>query len=152
MANDHSTEMQMHNKRMAAIRGKDTGPELYLRRMLFSAGYRYRIYDPRLPGHPDLWLKKYNTAIYVHGCFWHRHDGCKYSQTPRSRIDFWETKFRKNMARDVEIKESLASKGIRCLIVWECSIRNAQKKTGHPEDLLLRIEGFLHSTIYYEEI
>ncbi len=143
---------KVQNKRMAAIKGKDTGPELFLRKLLFSSGYRYRIYDPRIPGRPDLWLKKYNTAVYVHGCFWHRHDGCKYSQTPMSNREFWESKFNKNIARDSRIKEELARKGIRCLIIWECSIRESQKKTGHPDELLNRVEEYLQGSSSYEEI
>ena len=149
MAADHSSEAY---NRMAAIKGKNTGPEVFLRKMLFSAGFRYRVFSPKLPGHPELWLRKYNTAIYVNGCFWHRHEGCKFAQTPKTKTDFWETKFNNNIARDARIKEELAQKGIRCLIVWECSIRTAQKKTGHPEELLKRIEDYLHGTSCYEEI
>lgn len=103
-------------------------------------------------GHPDLWLKKYNTAIFIHGCFWHRHQGCKFAYTPKSRIEFWTKKFERNISRDSEIKRELANKGIRCLVVWECSIKNARKKTGCPDKLLENITAFLHGDALYLEV
>lgn len=140
------------SKNMAAIKSKNTSPELFLRRLLFSKGYRYRLYSKSIPGHPDLWLKKYNTVVFVHGCFWHRHQGCKYSYMPKSRVQYWATKFEKNTAHDEIVKKQLADKGIKCLIVWECTIKKAKKKNGSPENLLKSVEKFLVSDELYEEI
>lgn len=85
------------SKNMAAIKGKNTKPEVFLRKQLFTAGYRYRNNSSLAPGHPDIWLRKYNTAIFVHGCFWHRHSGCKLCYMPKSRVEFWEKKFTDNI-------------------------------------------------------
>ena len=84
---------ERRSKNMSAIRSKDTKPEIYLRKLLFAEGYRYRIAEKSIPGHPDMFLRKYNTAIFVHGCFWHRHQGCKYAYMPKSRVEFWQKKF-----------------------------------------------------------
>lgn len=140
------------SKNMAAIKSKNTSPELFLRHLLFAKGYRYRVHSSTVPGHPDLWLKKYNTAIFVNGCFWHRHRGCKYSYMPKSRVEYWASKFNKNIAHDVNVKKQLLDHGIKCLIVWECTIKEAKKKQGNPEDLLLQIERFLISNKPFAEI
>ncbi len=92
--------LEDRSKNMAAIKNKNTKPEIYLRKELFSRGYRYRIASPMVPGHPDMYLAKYKLAIFVHGCFWHRHEGCKYSYMPKSRVDFWDKKFKSNIVRD----------------------------------------------------
>jgi len=84
---------------MAAIRSTDTKPEVYIRKELFARGYRYRLHDARIPGHPDLYLSRYNAVIFVHGCYWHRHQGCKYAYTPKSRTEFWKKKFLDNVRR-----------------------------------------------------
>ena len=81
------------SKNMAAIHSKNTKPEIYLRKLMFARGYRYSVNSKSVPGHPDIYMKKYNTAIFVHGCFWHRHEGCKYAYVPKSRIEFWQKKF-----------------------------------------------------------
>lgn len=143
---------EKRSKNMSAIRSKDTSPELFLRHLLFSHGYRYRLYTQSVPGHPDLWMKKYNTAIFVHGCFWHRHAGCKYAYMPKSRIDFWMNKFEKNIKRDDSVRKALEEKSIKCLTIWECTIKKAQKKNGHPELLLDEIKNFLNSNALYIEL
>lgn len=140
------------SKNMSAIKNAATKPEMYIRKMLFSKGYRYRVQATSIPGHPDLWLKKYNTAIFVHGCFWHRHMGCKYAYVPKSRTDFWEKKFETNRTRDQIVRNQLQKMGIRCLVIWECTIRNTKKKTGDPISLLSEIQEFLISTEDYKEI
>ena len=84
------------SKNMAAIHSKNTKPEIYFRKLLFARGYRYSLNSKNIPGHPDVYLRKYNTAIFVHGCFWHRHNGCKYAYMPKSREDFWAEKFETN--------------------------------------------------------
>ena len=140
------------SKNMAAIKSKNTTPEIYLRHLLFAKGYRYSLHSSSVPGHPDLWMKKYNTAVFVHGCFWYRHPNCKYSYMPKSRSEYWSRKFDKNVAHDEAIKKQLVDKNIRCLVVWECTIRKAQKKDGKPEQLLASIEEFLRKDCLYKEI
>ncbi|MBQ6654336.1 MAG: DNA mismatch endonuclease Vsr [Erysipelotrichaceae bacterium] len=149
MADTKSREERSTN--MAAIRSKDTKPEVYLRKLLFSNGYRYRKYSKSIYGHPDLWLKKYNTAVFVNGCFWHRHKGCKYSYMPKSREDYWEKKFESNMARDEKTKEMLAKDQHKCLVVWECTINNAKRYKEEEGLLLERIIRFLNSDEEYNE-
>lgn len=140
------------SKNMSAIKRADTKPEIYIRKMLFKAGYRFRLQTNAVPGHPDLWMKKYNVAIFVHGCFWHRHSGCSYAYMPKSRIEFWSDKFTKNVQRDSLVREQLNVKHIRCLVIWECTIKNAQKKKGDPDNLMKEIESFLLSDRCYQEI
>ena len=137
---------------MAKIRSKDTKPEVWLRTKLFERGYRYRKYVNTIPGHPDIWIAKYNTAVFVHGCFWHRHEGCKYAYTPKSRVEFWTEKFQKNVERDKVIRVELADIGVRMLIVWECTIKRMIKEETVRENCLKHIDQFLLSTSLYEEI
>lgn len=133
------------SKNMSAITRADTKPELFIRKLLFSAGYRYRIQKKEIPGHPDIWMKRYNLVIFVNGCFWHRHQGCRLAYTPKSHTDFWNTKFHKNIQRDKLVREQLKQRNIRCLTIWECSIRKAQKKSGDPQQLINAIENFIKS-------
>lgn len=106
---------------MAAIRGKDTTPEMTLRKALFAVGYRYRIHVKHLPGSPDIVLPRYNSVIFVHGCFWHGHD-CKIAKTPKSNIKFWKEKIERNKTRDSRVIEELMEMGWKVIIVWECSL------------------------------
>ena len=140
------------SKNMSAIKRANTKPELFIRHLLFDAGYRYRLQANKIPGHPDLWMKKYNTAIFVHGCFWHRHKGCTLAYMPKSRLDFWNSKFEKNIQRDKNVLAQLEERKIRCLVVWECTIKQAQKKNGDPYLILKAIEDFLLSEKQYQEI
>lgn len=106
------------SKNMAAIHSKNTKPEIYLRKLLFARGYRYGVNSKSVPGHPDIYMKKYNTAIFVHGCFWHRHEGCKYAYMPQSRVEFWLKKFEANVKRDELVRKELTSKknkSINCM-------------------------------------
>ena len=96
---DKLTQEQRH-RNMVAIRGKGTKPEILVRKFLFSRGFRYRLNHPRLPGHPDLVLRKYRTVIFVNGCFWHGHENCKYFRLPKTNIDFWQKKIERNKERD----------------------------------------------------
>ena len=146
----HDKETRSYN--MSRIRRKDTQPEVFVRKLLFKSGYRYRLQSNKIPGHPDLWMKKYNTAIFVHGCFWHRHKGCPYAYMPKSNVDFWNSKFKKNMERDHIVLEQLKAQNIRCLVIWECTIKKAQKKAGDPLLLLNMIEDFFFSGRMYQEI
>ena len=108
---------------MAAIHSKATKPEMLVRRYLFAHGFRYRVNHPRLPGHPDIVMRKYRTVIFVNGCFWHGHEGCKYFVIPKSRTEFWQTKIDRNKARDKEEQKRLAEMGWHCITVWECQLK-----------------------------
>lgn len=108
---------------MAGIRGKDTKPELILRKALHAKGFRFRLHDKRLPGRPDIVLPKWNVAIEVHGCFWHRHEGCRYATIPKTRPEFWAEKFAANVARDRRNLETLQEAGWRTAVIWECGLR-----------------------------
>ena len=108
---------------MAGIRGKDTRPEWALRRALHARGVRYRLHDRRLPGRPDLVFPRYGAVCLVHGCFWHRHEGCRYATTPATRPEFWARKFRGNVARDRRNERKLGAAGWRVAKVWECTLK-----------------------------
>ena len=140
------------SKNMAAIHSKNTKPEIYLRKLLFARGYRYGVNSKSVPGHPDIYMKKYNTAIFVHGCFWHRHEGCKYAYMPKSRIEFWQKKFDANIKRDEYVRKELASKKIKVLIVWECTIKRMKKDKKTEEEVISLIEKFLLSSEFELEI
>ena len=108
---------------MSRIRGKDTAPELKLRSILHRSGFRFRLHTAALAGKPDIVLPKYSSAIFVHGCYWHRHRGCSNATTPSTRADFWNEKFRRNVERDEENVRQLERAGWKVLIVWECELR-----------------------------
>ncbi|WP_346424282.1 very short patch repair endonuclease [Pseudomonas syringae] len=109
---------------MANIQGRDTQPELKIRKILHAAGYRFRLHYRRLPGKPDIVLPRYRLCIFVHGCFWHRHAGCKYTTFPKTRVDFWEKKFNDTVVRDEKNVSSLLEKGWRVFELWECGLKN----------------------------
>lgn len=143
MADTISPERRSQN--MSAIRSKDTKPEIYLRKLLFAEGYRYRIAEKSIPGHPDMFLRKYNTAIFVHGCFWHRHQGCKYAYTPKSRVEFWQKKFDDNVRRDAVVRTALQENNIKCLVVWECTIKQMMKSPQLRDQIITEICSFINS-------
>ena len=116
---DKATRSRM----MGGIRGKNTKPELSLRRALHARGFRYRLHRKGLPGSPDLVFLRYRAVCFVHGCFWHRHPGCRYATMPKTREDFWETKFAATVARDERSRARLLDAGWRVAVVWECSLR-----------------------------
>ncbi|MCF1183580.1 very short patch repair endonuclease [Marichromatium gracile] len=125
---------------MSRIKGKNTKPEMLIRRGLHARGLRYRLHDRSLPGRPDLVFRKYSTAVFIHGCFWHAH-GCAMSKLPTTRQDFWEVKLAANAARDRKAVDTLQSNGWRVLIIWECSLRGPQRwKEGA---LLDRVADFI---------
>ena len=115
---DRATRSRM----MSGIRGRDTKPEIMVRKYLHAQGLRYRIAPKNLPGKPDIVLPKYRTVVFAHGCFWHRHHGCRYAATPASNKDFWQIKFDQNLARDARVRSQLTEQGWRVLIVWECEV------------------------------
>lgn len=111
---------QTRSRMMAGIRGKDTKPEMTVRRYLHARGFRYRLHDKRLPGRPDLVFPRYRTVLFVHGCFWHQHPGCRYATTPATNAEFWQHKLSANLHRDTRQAEALVVSGWRVLTVWEC--------------------------------
>lgn len=121
---DSATRSRM----MAGIRSKDTKPEMTVRRFLHAKGFRYRLHTRDLPGSPDLVLPKYRVAIFVHGCFWHRHLGCRYTTTPASNIEKWNEKFRANTERDMRKEAALEASGWRVIVVWECELRRTAQE------------------------
>lgn len=125
---------------MSRIKGKDTKPEMLIRRGLHARGLRYRLHDRLLPGRPDLVFPMYNTAVFIHGCFWHAH-GCAMSKLPSTRQDFWKTKLSANSARDRTVVEALQASGWRVLIIWECALRGPQRWT--EEALFDRVANFI---------
>ena len=124
---DHLTIEQRH-KNMAAVKSKDTKPEMVVRKYLWSRGFRYRVNNPRLPGHPDIVLRKYRTCIFVNGCFWHGHEGCKYYRVPKTNTEFWERKISRNRERDREEQKQLARMGWHCITVWECELKGERRE------------------------
>lgn len=140
------------SKNMAAIHSKNTKPEIYLRKLLFARGYRYGVNSKSVPGHPDIYLKKYNTAIFVHGCFWHRHEGCKYAYMPKSRVEFWKKKFEANVNRDEIVRKELLDKKVKVVIVWECTINRMKKNEKFRKEKLSQLENYLKNEKYSLEI
>lgn len=108
---------------MSRIKGKDTKIEVKVRSWLFSKGFRFRKNDRRYPGTPDIVLPKYKTVIFINGCFWHRHEGCRYATTPKTRTEFWINKFEKNVENDRKHKEELETMGWRVITLWECELK-----------------------------
>lgn len=117
-------DSQTRSRLMAGIRGKDTKPELILRRSLHALGFRYRLHVKGISGKPDLVLPKYRAVIFVHGCFWHRHPDCRYASTPSTRPEFWASKFAANVARDNAVRWNLLLDGWRVATIWECAMRS----------------------------
>ena len=111
---------------MSGIRGKDTKPELTIRKALHARGYRYRLHSPAVPGKPDLLLRRYRAAIFVHGCFWHGHD-CHLFKLPSTRTEFWQQKIDRNRARDAEVEAALRDQGWRRLVIWECALKGKSR-------------------------
>lgn len=127
---------EQRSERMSRIRDRDTGPELAVRRLVHRMGYGYRLHRKDLPGRPDLAFISRRKAIFVHGCFWHRHEGCALARLPKSRLDFWGPKLERNRLRDIEKQELLREIGWTFLVVWECEVKN-------EATLMMKIEKFL---------
>jgi len=121
MADVHSTETRSYN--MSRIRSKDTKPEMLVRKFLHAQGFRYKLHDKTLPGKPDLVLPKYKTAIFIHGCFWHGHNSCKYYVVPKTRTEWWLQKINGNIVNDEKAVKALKKDGWKVIIVWECELK-----------------------------
>lgn len=132
---DRATRSRM----MSGIRGKDTQPEMVVRRALYARGLRFRLHDRSLPGRPDIVIKKHRVAIFVNGCFWHGHQGCRYFRLPATNPEFWDGKIAGNRARDARKVHALREAGWRVAVVWECAIRQ-----GRPE-LIADLAKFITS-------
>jgi DNA mismatch endonuclease (patch repair protein) len=135
MADTISKEHRSWN--MSRIKGKDTKPEVRVRSWLFRHGYRFRKNDKRLPGVPDVVLPKYKSVIFVNGCFWHRHEGCKYAYTPKSRVDFWQKKFDQNVVNDKLHRDQLEQMGWKVITIWECELKD------RPEEVMENVSRAL---------
>ena len=118
------------SERMSRIRSSNTAPEVALRRAMHAIGFRFRLHSKGLPGKPDIVLPRHKTVIFVHGCFWHRHSGCKIATTPKSNTEFWVEKFDRNVVRDARTREQLEGLGWRVIVVWECELRSANQVAG----------------------
>ena len=136
MVDKVSKEVRSYN--MSRIRSKDTKPEILVRSYLFSKGLRFRKNDKRYPGSPDIVLPKYKTMVFVHGCFWHLHDGCKYARIPKSNVEYWEKKLYRNRERDEHNQKELEKMGWRVITVWECELKK-DKREHTLEELYVKI-------------
>jgi len=128
---------EQRSRTMRAVRSRDTGPEMIVRRFLHAAGLRYRLHDRRLPGVPDLVFPSRRVALFVHGCFWHQHPGCEAADRPKSRPDYWNQKLDRNVARDARHLVDLATAGWTTLVIWECETRDSERLAA----LAARIKG-----------
>ena len=114
---------QQRHANMVAIHGKDTKPEMVVRRYLWGCGFRYRLNHPRLPGKPDIVMRKYRTCIFVNGCFWHGHEECRYYTIPKTNTEFWVNKVKRNKERDRMVQQQLAAMGWHSIVIWECELK-----------------------------
>lgn len=121
---------------MSRIKGANTKPEVRVRSVLHRMGYRFRLHRKDLPGKPDIVLPKYETVIFVHGCFWHRHPDCRFAYTPRSRVAFWKKKFQRNVERHEEVEQELKELGWRVIVVWECETKDQEQLWQLLEEVL----------------
>ena len=126
---------------MSRVKGRDTKPELRLRRALHRAGLRYRLQARDLPGRPDIVFRRARLAIFVHGCFWHRHPGCEHARMPKSRLEFWEPKLATNVQRDTESNAKLRDAGWTVMTLWECETRAAESMQSFVEEVFWRVRS-----------
>lgn len=141
MTDVHSSETRSYN--MSRIKSRNTKPELLLRKYLFSRGFRYRLNVDKLPGKPDIVLKKYRTVIFVNGCFWHGHEKCNYFVIPKTRTEWWTSKIEKNKLRDIDTRDKLRSMGWRTMVVWECQLKPKKRQATFYEITTLLASVFL---------
>lgn len=137
--------IEQRRKNMAAIRAKDTKPEIIVRKFLWGRGFRYKLNHKRLPGKPDVVLRKYRTCIFVNGCFWHGHEGCRFFVMPKSRTDFWQAKIARNKERDIDVQKKLASMGWHSITIWECELKPGKR------DATLESLAFTLNHIFLED-
>ena len=126
MTDVHEPEVRSYN--MSQIKGKDTKPEILVRKFLHANGYRFRLHDKKLPGKPDIVLKKYNMVVFIHGCFWHGHNGCKYFVVPKTRTKWWLNKINRNKEKDKESTKALKKEGWNIITIWECELKKDKRE------------------------
>ena len=126
MVDVHDKATRSYN--MSRIKGKDTKPEFIVRRYLHARGLRFRLHNKKLPGKPDLVFSKYKTVVFLHGCFWHKHDGCRYFVVPKTRTEWWLKKIDRNVEKDKENEKALRILGWKVLIIWECDLKKEKRK------------------------
>jgi len=126
------------SERMSRVHGRDTKPEMSVRRIVHGMGYRFRLHRKDLPGRPDIVLPRHRAVIFVHGCFWHRHEepSCALARMPKSRLEFWEPKLEANRLRDIRTKEALEAAGWRVLVIWECEVKDPFRISGTVREFL----------------
>ena len=124
------------SENMARVKSANTKPEIFLRKLLWHRGFRYRVNHSKLPGKPDIYIPKYNTAIFVNGCFWHMHENCKLSSIPKNNYDFWKDKLERNVERDKKNYKELENMGVNVIVVWGCKIKGMMKNAMLLEDKL----------------
>lgn len=139
---------EQRSRCMSAVKGKDTKPEMIVRKYLFSKGLRYRLHVRSMPGNPDIVLPKYKTVVFIDGCFWHGHEDCKYYKLPKSNIEFWASKITNNKNRDIQNKVKLKELGWRVIRVWECEIRRVQDR---PQSLERLYKQIVRKSTGYDE-
>lgn len=139
------------SRNMSAIRSCDTKPEMLVRRYLHARGFRYGLHNRKLPGSPDIVLRKYKTVIFINGCFWHGHEGCKYYRLPKSNIEFWQEKITRNKERDTFDVSVLEAKGWKVLTVWECELRTIAQREDTLTRLVQDIKGSSNNIGYIQE-
>lgn len=125
-----TVDSETRSRIMSHIHGKDTAPEMAIRRLIHGMGYRYRLHDRSLPGTPDIIFRARKKIIFVNGCFWHRHQGCRLATIPKTNVDYWTEKFRLNAERDRKTLEEFESIGWKTLVIWQCEIRDVEKLKG----------------------
>lgn len=136
-------------KCMSSIKGKNTKPEMIVRRYLHAHGFRYGLHNKKLPGKPDIVLRKYKTVIFVHGCFWHGHDGCKFNRIPKSNTEYWAPKIKGNKERDIINQSLLFQKGWNVITIWECDLINKDKREDTLSKLIISLKKILLSSQKY---
>lgn len=145
--------VESRSQNMARIRNRDTKPEQFIRKLLFSLGFRYSVRNEHVLGKPDIFFPKKKKAIFINGCFWHRHTGCVYSYTPKTNVDFWKKKFLRNNDRDRFVYSNLASQQVAVMVIWECSIKRMKKDEQFKEQSIISLLNFLkQSTHSFTEI
>ncbi len=138
MTDVHDPKTRSYN--MSRIKGKDTKPEMVVRKFLFANGFRYRLHDKKLPGKPDIVLPKYKTVIFVHGCFWHGHEGCRYFKMPQTNTAFWMQKIERNKEVDLKSHNELINNDYTVLVIWECQLK-ADKMDNSLAELLKLLDN-----------
>lgn len=141
MADVHDKKTRSYN--MSQIKGKNTKPEILTRKLLFSNGFRYKLHDKKLPGKPDIVLPKLKTAIFIHGCFWHGHEGCKYYVVPKTRTKWWLEKIERNKEKDLESIAALSNRGMKIFTIFECELK-PDKREKNMSKLLKWLKKMQH--------